>query len=78
MARLPSGPYWPPVDQIREWYRPQARIAGRLTSSRLISSARTAAFCQLDAHCPAVWPVCYIPLGKLPVRFDDLKMHSNA
>ena len=27
-----SGPHWPPVDPItREWYRPQARIDGRLT-----------------------------------------------
>jgi hypothetical protein len=29
--RLPSGPYSPPIDHIREWYCPQARIAGHLT-----------------------------------------------
>ena len=57
---------------------PRARILGRLTSSRLVSSARTAAFCQPDPHCPAVWPVCYIPPGKLPVCFDDLQMHNSV
>jgi hypothetical protein len=51
---------------------PRARIPGRLTSSRLVGSARTAAFCEPDPHCPAVWPAYYIPPGKLPVCFDDL------
>src|SRR5215510_8879186 len=51
---------------------PRARIPGRLTSSRLVSSARTVGFYQLDLHCRAVWHACYIPPGKLPVCFDDL------
>src|SRR5262249_40808567 len=46
----------------------RARTPGRLTTSHLISSARTAA----DPHCPTLWPACYIPPGKLPVRFNDL------
>jgi acyl carrier protein len=44
---------------------PRARILGRLTSSRLVSSA------------PTLWPVCYIPPGKLAVCFDDLWMHNS-
>ena len=44
---------------------PRARILGRLTSSRLVSSA------------PTLSPVCYIPPGKLPVCFDDLWMHNG-
>ena len=25
-----------------------------------------------------MWPVCYIPPGKLPVCFDDLSMHNSV
>jgi hypothetical protein len=32
---------------------PRARTSERLTSSRLVSSARTSAFCQPDPHCLA-------------------------
>src|SRR5262245_46324685 len=56
-----SGPYWPPVDPItREWYCPQARIAGPLTfqpvarfrpSGGFISIAQE---CGAFAHFPAV------------------------
>jgi len=38
----------PSIQNIRERYSdhvPRARILGRLTSSRLVSSARTAVFC---------------------------------
>ena len=45
--RLPQRPVCD-AHQIRERYFdhvPPARILGRLTSSRLVSSARTAAFC---------------------------------
>ena len=45
---------------------PRARILGRLTSSRLISSTAG------DPHCPTLRPACYIPPGKLSVRFNDL------
>ena len=37
----------------------------------------------LSAHfvqhpdCPAVWQVCYIPPGKLPICFDDLQTHNR-
>jgi hypothetical protein len=65
---------------IREWccdHSPPPRIPDRLTSTRLISSARTAAFHLPDPHCPALWPICYIPPGKLPVCFDDLFMHNR-
>jgi hypothetical protein len=48
-----------------------------LTSARLISSARIGAFCLPDPHCPALWPICYIPPAKLPVCFDDLYMHNR-
>src|SRR5262249_44440651 len=51
---------------------PRARIPGRLTSSRLVSSARTVVFYQPAPHCRAVWHACYIPQAKLPVCFDDL------
>ena len=51
---------------------PRARIPGRLTSSRLVSSACTVVFYEPDPHCPAVWHACYIPPGKLPGCFDDL------
>jgi hypothetical protein len=37
--RLPSGPYSPPIDHIREWYCPQARIANGLTFRPLFSSS---------------------------------------
>jgi hypothetical protein len=57
---------------------PRARILGRVTSSHLVSSARTSAFCQPDPHCLAVWPACHIPPGKLPVCFDDLQMHNSV
>jgi hypothetical protein len=46
----------PSIQNIRERYSdhsPRARIPGRLTSSRLVSSARTAAFCQPDPHWPS-------------------------
>jgi hypothetical protein len=55
---------------------PPARIPGRLTSSRSVGSARSAIFCQGDPHRGAVWLVGHIPLGKLPVCFDNLSMHS--
>src|SRR5262249_2013129 len=51
---------------------PRARIPGRLTSSRLVSSACTVVFYEPDPHCPAAWHACYIPPGKLPGCFDDL------
>src|SRR5262249_17309067 len=57
---------------------PPARILGRLTSSLLISSARTSAFCLPDPHCPAVWPPYHIPPRKTPVSFDDLWMHNSC
>ena len=47
--RLRSGPCATPINpNIRKRYSdhvPPARILGRLTSSRLVSSAHTAAFC---------------------------------
>src|SRR5262249_1999386 len=55
---------------------PPARIPGRLTSRRLISSTRGAIFGQGDAHRGAVWLVGHIPPGKLRVCFDNLSMHS--
>src|SRR5438874_11144933 len=30
-------------------------------------------FVKHDPNCPAVWPVCYIPPGKLPIYFDDCR-----
>jgi hypothetical protein len=64
---------------IREWYcdhAPPARIPGRLTSRRLISSTRGAIFGRGDPHRGAVWLVGHIPPGKLRVCFDNLSMHS--
>jgi hypothetical protein len=55
---------------------PPARIPGRLTSRRLISSTRGAIFGQGDPHRGAVWLVGHIPPGKLRVCFDNLSMHS--
>jgi hypothetical protein len=37
---------------------------------------RTSAFCQPDPHCPAVWPVCHIPPGKLPVCLGADLFHA--
>jgi hypothetical protein len=71
----------PSIQNIRERYSdhsPRARIPGRLTSRRLVSSARTSAFCQPDPHCLAVLPACHIPPGKLPVCFDGLWMHNSS
>jgi hypothetical protein len=63
---------------IREWYRPQARIAGHLTLYPLVGSSRTAVFCWSNPYCPGEWHACYIPPGKLPVRFDDFQMHNGV
>src|SRR5215471_2478053 len=52
---LLSVPICPPIDPIFGSgiaIMPPARIPGRLTSRRLISSARGAIFCQSDSHCP--------------------------
>ena len=59
----------PSIQNIRERYSdhsPRPRIPGRLTSCRLVSSAPHLGFLS-DPHCPAVWPVCHRPPGKLPV-----------
>jgi hypothetical protein len=55
---------------------PPARIPGRLTSRRLISSTCGAIFCQGDPYRGAVWLVGHIPPGKVHVCFDNLSMHS--
>jgi hypothetical protein len=52
--RLRSSPYRPPVDQIREWYRPQARIAGRLTIQPLD---------QFPPHCGFLSAGCTLSSG---------------
>jgi hypothetical protein len=64
--------------QSKSIMSPRARTSERLTSSRLVSSARTSAFRQPDPHCLAVLPACHIPPGKLPVCFDDLWMHNSS
>ena len=72
-------PYAPPIDPIFGSgiaIMPPARIPGRLTSRRLISSTRGAIFGQGDPHRGAVWLVGHIPPGKLRVCFDNLSMHS--
>jgi hypothetical protein len=53
----------------REWYCPQARIAGHLTFHPL---GRFRPHCGFRSGRPAVWPVCYIPPAKSPARIDDL------
>jgi hypothetical protein len=71
-----SGPHWPPVDPItREWYCPQARIAGDPTFHRLVRFPR---MLLAHWHCQVVWPACYIPSGKSLGCFYDLRMHSSA
>jgi hypothetical protein len=62
---------------IREWF-PQARITSRLTSGRFISSVPHAAFCCSNSHCPGVWRVCYIPLSKSLIYFDDFYVHNSG
>src|SRR5262245_41251139 len=77
--RLLSVPFALPIDPIFGSgiaIMPPARVSGRLTSRRLISSSRGAIFGQSDPHRGAVWLVGHIPPGKLRVGFDNLSMHS--
>src|SRR5262245_850072 len=72
-------PYAPPIDPIFGSgiaIMPPARIPGRLTSRRLISSTCGAIFGQGDPHRGPVWLVGHIPPGKLRGCFDNLSMHS--
>jgi len=55
---------------------PPARIPGRLTSRRLVGSARRVIFCQRDPHRGAVWLLGHIPPDKLLVSLGNLSMHS--
>jgi hypothetical protein len=55
---------------------PQAN-SGHLTFRRLLVPRALRLSTLRDPHCPAVWPVCYIPPGKLPICFDDLQMHNR-
>src|SRR5262249_32324443 len=49
-----SGPYWPPVDPItREWYCPQARIAGPLTFQPVARFRPSGAFISIAQECGA-------------------------
>src|SRR5262249_23522545 len=52
--RLLSSPHSPPIDPItREWYCPQARIAGLLTFRALTGSAHPAALISIAQECGA-------------------------
>src|SRR5262249_19626847 len=52
--RLLSSPHSPPIDPItREWYCPQARIAGLLTFRALAGSAHPAALISIAQECGA-------------------------
>ena len=71
-----SGPHWPPVDPItREWYCPQARIAGRLTFQPVARFRPSGGFHQ---HRPGVWRVCHIPGRKSRSSFKNLNMHDST
>src|SRR5262249_2258550 len=49
-----SGPYWPPVDPItREWYCPQARIAGPLTFQPVARFRPSGGFISIAQECGA-------------------------
>jgi hypothetical protein len=70
----------PSIQNIRERYSdhvPPGPNIWTLNIQPLGQFRPHSAFCQPDPHCLAVWPVCYIPPGKLPVCFDDLQMHNS-
>jgi hypothetical protein len=71
----------PSIQNIRERYSdhvPPGPNIWTLNIQPLGQFRPHSAFCQPDPHCLAVWPVCYIPPGKLPVCFDDLQMHNSV
>src|SRR5262245_32905047 len=71
-----SGPYWPPIDPItREWYCPQARIAGPLTFQPVARFRPSGGFHQ---HRPGVWRVCHIPGRKSNSSIENLYMHDSG
>ena len=71
-----SGPHWPPVDPItREWYCPQARIAGRLTFQPV---ARFHPSGDSHQHRLGVWRICHIPGRKFRSSIENLYMHDGT
>jgi len=71
-----SGPHWPPVDPItREWYRPQARIDGRLTFQ---PAARFRPSVDSHSHRPEAWRICHIPEPKCRRSFKNLHMRGGT
>jgi hypothetical protein len=70
-----SGPYWSPVDPItREWYCPQARIAGRL-ALQPVAQFRSSGESHQDR--PGVWRVCHIPRRKCCSSLENFHMHDR-
>src|SRR5262245_8078024 len=73
--RLRSSPHSPPIDPItREWYCPQARIAGPLTFQRLGWFRPS---CDFDQHCPGVWRVCHTSRHKPLIYFERSEEHTS-
>ena len=60
---------------IREWYYPQARIAGPSTFQPL---GRFHPSCGFDQHCSRVWRVCHTPCHKPLIYLENLHIHNSG